>query len=120
MIVIVAIATFLPGGGLERAFEARPAVAAEDDSFMVRAGRRQFLDVLANDPVSDVARIDVRILAQPTCGSVALEDEVLVYDSPAGCIGRVQFAYCIAEGAVCEPARVSLTVAHIPDPRPES
>lgn len=79
-----------------------------DDRFVVRAGARAELDVLANDVVSP--DIDIRITTGPDCGQVKPMDGAVLFNGSETCDGPVSFAYCAGAIEGCTPATVFLTV----------
>jgi len=84
--------------------------ATQDDSYSVRAGSTQILDVLSNDKVKG----PLVVLTRPSCGSVELmSNNRLSFASTPSCNGAVEFAYCVdAEGA-CEPNAVKINVISV-------
>lgn len=104
-------------------------VVSQDDSFSVRAGSTQILDVLSND----VASGPIVVLTRPRCGNVELASgNKLSFGSDSLCSGEVQFAYCVDVEGKCEPNAVRINVisvniidrgtpvAQAPTPQPES
>lgn len=82
-------------------------VASQDDSYSVRAGSEQVLDVLSNDKVKG----PIVVLSEPQCGSVALSGrDKLTFTSDASCGGTVEFAYCVDSEGECSPNAVKVNV----------
>jgi len=94
--------SLLGGGG---SFEPRP------DTFTVRAGRTQPLDVLLND--SNPERADIgalQIVTAPACGSATIVEGAVEYSSPADCSGTIELAYCLPFEGKCRAVPVTLKV----------
>jgi len=85
-------------------------VVSQDDSFSVRAGSSQILDVLTNDAVSG----PIVVLSAPRCGTISLTgNNKLNYSSDSSCSGEVEFAYCVDTEGKCAPNAVRLNVISI-------
>ena len=85
-------------------------VATQDDSYSVRAGSRQILDVLSNDSVKG----PIVVLSRPSCGSVELTgSNRLSFSSTGQCNGEVEFAYCVDADGKCEPNAVKVNVISV-------
>lgn len=82
-------------------------VTSQDDSYSVRAGSSQILDVLSNDKVKG----PLVVLTRPSCGSVALSgNNRLTFSSGAECSGQIEFAYCVDADGACAPNAVKINV----------
>ncbi len=91
-------------------FSGNSAVATEDDSYSVRAGARQVLDVLSNDKVNG----PIVVLSGPSCGAVELtSNNRLSFSSDANCSGEVEFAYCVDVDGSCDPKSVKINVISV-------
>lgn len=86
------------------------ANSPQNDSYSVRAGSAQILDVLSNDAVFG----PIVVLSNPSCGIVELTGNNKVsFSSPANCSGEVAFSYCVdAEGA-CDTIDVNINVISV-------
>ncbi|MSU89409.1 hypothetical protein GE300_07245 [Rhodobacteraceae bacterium 2CG4] len=92
----------LIGGG---SFEPRA------DSFTLRAGRVQTLDVLLNDANADRADVSaMQILRAPECGVASVVDGAVQYSSPADCAGTIEISYCLPYDGKCKAVPVTLKV----------
>ena len=85
------------------------AVASQDDSYSIRAGSSQILDVLSNDDV----RGPIVVLTRPTCGGVELTGNNKLTFNSDGCSGEVEFAYCVDADGKCNPNAVRLNVISV-------
>ncbi len=86
------------------------AVATQDDSYSVRAGSSQTLDVLSNDKVKG----PIVVLSRPSCGSVELTgNNRLTYSSDSDCTGEIEFAYCVDSDGECSPNAVRINVISV-------
>ncbi len=84
--------------------------ATQDDSYSVRAGSSQILDVLSNDEVKG----PLVVLSRPSCGTVELtSNNRLSFLSTAECTGAVEFAYCVDDQGSCEPNAVKINVISV-------
>ncbi len=93
------------------------AVAIQDDSYSVRAGASQVLDVLSNDTVKG----PIVVLSRPSCGAVELtSSNRLTFTSDASCTGEVEFAYCVDAEGECAPNAVRINVISIAYAQPET
>ncbi|NOX74631.1 MAG: hypothetical protein GXP03_13790 [Alphaproteobacteria bacterium] len=98
-------------------FRGETNVQAVDDIFTVYAGREQRLYVLRNDIGSQNLDVStIRLLDQPSCGSVAKTGGSFLYSSSASCSGHQTFSYCLSSGANCKAASVALRVVEARDP----
>ena len=79
------------------------------DSFTVRAGRSQELDVLLNDRIDGPVE-SLQIVANPSCGTIEQGDSGLVFGQSEACEGHVTFAYCLSDDPACTPAVVDLNI----------
>ncbi|NOR61973.1 MAG: hypothetical protein GQ535_05685 [Rhodobacteraceae bacterium] len=85
-------------------------VATQDDSYSVRAGASQILDVLSNDNVKG----PIVVLTRPSCGAVEMSsNNRLSFSSSAECTGEVEFAYCVDAEGECEPNAVKINVISV-------
>lgn len=85
-------------------------VAIQDDSYSVRAGASQVLDVLSNDTVKG----PIVVLSRPSCGAVELTgSNRLTFSSDASCTGEVEFAYCVDAEGECTPNAVRINVISV-------
>ncbi len=85
-------------------------VASQDDSYSVRAGSEQILDVLSNDTVKG----PIVVLTRPGCGSVELTgNNKLSFLSNGDCTGEIEFAYCVDNEGACVPNAVKINVISI-------
>lgn len=85
-------------------------VATQDDSYSVRAGSSQILDVLSND----TRKGPIVVLSRPRCGTVELTGNNRVsYASDASCEGAVEFAYCVDADGKCDPNAVKINVINV-------
>ena len=84
--------------------------ATQDDSYSVRAGSNQILDVLSNDEVKG----PIVVLSRPSCGLVELtSNNRLSFSSAAECNGVVEFAYCVDADGACNPNAVKINVISV-------
>lgn len=82
----------------------------QDDSYSVRAGASQILDVLSNDTVKG----PIVVLTRPSCGTIAMSsDNRLSFTSDAACSGEVEFAYCVDSEGKCAPNAVKINVISV-------
>lgn len=87
-----------------------PVAATQDDSYSVRAGSSQILDVLSNDKVKG----PLVVLTRPSCGTVELmSNNRLSFASAPTCNGAVEFAYCVDADGSCEPNAVKINVISV-------
>ncbi len=85
-------------------------VSSQDDSYSVRAGSSQILDVLSNDEIKG----QIVVLSDPSCGTVELTGtNKLTFSSTASCEGTVEFSYCVNSETGCEPNNVKLNVISV-------
>lgn len=85
-------------------------VVTQDDSYSVRAGASQILDVLSNDTVKG----PIVVLTRPNCGAVELtSNNRLSFSSDAACNGEVEFAYCVDAEGKCDPNAVKINVISV-------
>lgn len=85
-------------------------VATQDDSYSVRAGASQILDVLSNDKVKG----PIVVLTRPSCGTVEMNsNNRLSFSSSAECSGEVEFAYCVDAEGKCDPNAVKINVISV-------
>lgn len=85
-------------------------IVSQDDSFSVRAGSSQILDVLSNDDVFG----PIVVLSRPSCGTVSLTgNNKLAFDSDGDCTGEVEFAYCVESEGNCAPKAVRINVINV-------
>ncbi len=85
-------------------------VATQDDSYSVRAGGSQILDVLSNDEVKG----PIVVLTRPSCGAVEMtSNNRLSFTSDAACSGEVEFAYCVDADGKCDPNAVKINVISV-------
>ncbi len=85
-------------------------VAIQDDSYSVRAGASQVLDVLSNDTVKG----PIVVLSRPSCGEIELTgSNRLTFSSDASCTGEVEFAYCVDAEGECAPTSVRINVISV-------
>ena len=94
------------------AFTGERMAVAEDDNFIIRAGRDQVLDVLMNDsaPGAGVAPEDLRIVSRPACGQIKTDQGKVLYSGSEECDGLITFSYCLEKSQSCTPAHVVLNV----------
>ena len=92
-------------------------VASQDDSYSVRSGAAQILDVLSND----TEKGPIVVLSRPSCGAVELTgNNKLSFSSPEACSGEVEFAYCVDSGGDCAPNAVKINVIAVNFTRPDT
>ncbi len=85
-------------------------VATQDDSYSVRAGSAQILDVLSNDTVKG----PIVVLSRPSCGVVELTgNNRISFSSEASCDGEVTFAYCVDSDGACAPNAVNINIISV-------
>lgn len=85
-------------------------VVSQDDSFSVRAGSAQVLDVLSNDTVKG----QIVVLSRPSCGAIALTgNNKISFSSDESCQGQVEFAYCVDSEGSCTPNSVKVNVISV-------
>ncbi len=85
-------------------------IASQDDSYSVRAGSLQILDVQSND----VEKGPIVVLSRPSCGTVELTGNNKVsFSSAQECQGPVEFAYCVDANGICEPNTVRINVISV-------
>ncbi len=85
-------------------------VVSQDDSYSVRAGAVQILDVLSNDLVKG----PIVVLTRPAFGTVELTSgNKLTYSSPPDSSGVVDFAYCVDAEGKCDPNAVKINVISV-------
>ena len=93
------------------AFSGDRLAVAEDDSFIVRAGRNQTLDVLLNDLAHGAkSNAAIKVVSNPSCGAVEADANTVRYFGSDECEGLISFAYCLDRGKECAPAKVTLNV----------
>ncbi len=83
----------------------------KDDSFTLRAGRVQSLDVLLNDENAD--RVDfsqMRVVRPASCGTAIAAHGAIQYSDSSECAGTVTFAYCVPFEERCNSTDVVLNV----------
>jgi len=102
---------------LMAAFRGESNVKAVDDIFTVRAGRDQRLFVLNNDVNAKGLSPDaLRLVSQPSCGSVDKIGGSFVYKSSPNCVGHQTFTYSLDTGAQEVSASVVLRLTETRDP----
>ncbi len=85
-------------------------VVSQDDSFSVRAGSAQVLDVLSNDTVKG----QIVVLSRPSCGAIELTgNNKISFSSDESCQGQVEFAYCVDSEGSCTPNSVKVNVISV-------
>ncbi|MBL1437236.1 MAG: hypothetical protein COB08_013680 [Rhodobacteraceae bacterium] len=85
-------------------------VVTQDDSYSVRAGASQILDVLSNDTIKG----PIVVLTRPSCGSIAMSsNNRLSFSSDDACNGVVEFAYCVDNEGKCAPNAVKINVISV-------
>ena len=85
-------------------------VATQDDSYSVRAGSSQILDVLSNDTVKG----PIVVLTRPSCGAVEMtSNNRLLFSTDDACNGAVEFAYCVDADGQCDPNAVKINVISV-------
>lgn len=85
-------------------------VITEDDSYSVRAGASQILDVLSNDTIKG----PIVVLTRPSCGSIEMSsNNRLSFASDDACNGVVEFAYCVDAEGKCDPNAVKINVISV-------
>ena len=85
-------------------------VVTQDDSYSVRAGSSQILDVLSNDKVKG----PIVVLTRPSCGTVEMtSNNRLSFSSNDDCNGAVEFAYCVDADGKCNPNAVNINVISV-------
>lgn len=95
--------TLLPG------LSGKTGLKAVDDVITVKAGTNQRLFVLRNDVhPATITPGAIRLVSQPSCGSVEQSGVVVTYHQPTPCAGHQIFTYCLVNGAECKPASVAL------------
>ena len=88
----------------------KTVTATQDDTYSVRAGAVQILDVLSNDEIKG----PIVVLTRPNCGGVELtSNNRLAFSSPAECTGLVEFAYCVDADGACAPNAVKINVISV-------
>ena len=81
---------------------------AVEDTYTVRAGKDQILDVLSNDSLEG----DIQIVEAPRCGTAVPTASGVNYVNSNSCIGNVNFIYCVNFEDVCVASKVALTVVN--------
>ncbi len=91
-------------------FGAESAKSTTEDSFTVRAGRDQTLDVQANDTLKG----ELVIVDLPSCGELtSTSGSQFNFTQSEACLGKVEFSYCVEdEEGECAPSLVALTVVN--------
>lgn len=85
-------------------------VVSQDDSFSVRAGSAQVLDVLSNDTVKG----QIVVLSRPGCGAIELTgSNKISFSSDESCQGEVEFAYCVDSEGTCTPNAVKVNIISV-------
>lgn len=85
-------------------------VSSEDDSYSVRAGASQILDVLSNDEIKG----QIVVLSNPNCGAVELtSSNKLSFSTTTACQGQVEFAYCVNSKDECAARTVRVNVISV-------
>jgi len=110
LVVAVVVGTLLQEtSAISRFFGGAPAVEANNDVLFVRSDGTQTLDVTSNDTgISE--GMNLRVLKEPTCGTVAADGLSLSYTPGASCDGTFRLTYCVLNGDECPSARVTFTV----------
>lgn len=81
------------------------------DSFALRAGRVQSLDVLLNDKNADVIDAsELKIVEAPNCGFAAPVAGAIQYSESASCSGDVAMSYCVPWEGNCKTVPITLTI----------
>ncbi len=94
-------------------------LAVQDDAFTVRAGKPQFLDVLLNDKLpQDMNVADLRVIDQPSCGTVDPVNGQLQFLNSQECSGKVKFTYCMSGEEDCKTASVAVNILRRVAPGP--
>lgn len=97
--------SLLGGGG---------AYVSSNDSFTLRAGRVQSLDVLLND--RNVERADsaqMQIVRAPSCGQAIVTTGAIQYSDSESCVGTVTMSYCLPFEGNCQATDVTLNILQI-------
>ena len=117
LLVLVGIGAVLNRGeDGQSVFSSSGSYRPKPDSFTLRAGRVQSLDVLLNDSNAD--RIDassMRIVSVPHCGTAEALNGAVQYSDSDDCTGAVAFTYCIPEGENCAETTVALNIVREED-----
>ncbi len=77
-----------------------------EDSYTVRAGKNQSLDVLSNDSLEG----EIQIVNLPRCGTAIPNGSLIDFVDSGNCIGNVEFSYCVEFEGTCVESEVSLTI----------
>ncbi len=81
------------------------------DSFALRAGRVQSLDVLLNDKNADaIDASELKIVEAPNCGFAAPVAGAIQYSESASCSGDVAMSYCVPWEGDCKTVPITLTI----------
>ncbi|MEM8869784.1 MAG: hypothetical protein AAGE38_05230 [Pseudomonadota bacterium] len=115
MLVIVGVGAVLQRGengssllGSGGSFQSNP------DTFALRAGRVQSLDVLLNDQnVDRVSADDLTIVKAPSCGVAQVVGGAIQYSESQSCLGEVAMAYCVPWDGSCRSTDVTLDIVRV-------
>ncbi len=93
---------------------------AKPDTFTLRAGRMQSLDVLLNDRNTDkIQPTDLAIVQPPKCGLAEAVAGTIQYSNSATCDGALVLSYCVPFEDECEATAVTLNVINVDQQRKE-
>ncbi|MEM9779506.1 MAG: hypothetical protein AAF813_06285, partial [Pseudomonadota bacterium] len=115
MLVIVGVGAVLQRGengssllGSGGSFQSNP------DTFALRAGRVQSLDVLLNDRnVERVNAEELTIVTAPACGTAQVVGGAIQYSDSAACLGEVSLTYCVPWDGSCKATDVVLDIVQV-------
>jgi len=113
LLVLVGVGAMLNRGeDGQSIFSGSGAYKANPDSFTLRAGRVQTLDVLLNDAGNERADPSLlKIVSGPHCGRAEVVDGAIQYSDSASCEGAVALTYCVPDGEEgCEETTVALNI----------
>ena len=115
LVLMVAVGAILGRGeNGESIITTKPEFKPAPDTFSLRAGRVQLLDVMLNDTGADlVDPQQLRVLAGPTCGMAEALDGAIQFSESETCIGEYELSYCVPFEDDCERTIVSLKVLNV-------
>ncbi|QHQ36924.1 hypothetical protein [Algicella marina] len=91
------------------------------DTFQLRAGRLQSLDVLLNDKNKDLVDVSaLSIVEPPECGLAEAINGAIQYSDSLDCIDKLEMSYCVPFEGECEATIVTLNVINVDKEKQEA
>ncbi|MEM8787746.1 MAG: hypothetical protein AAGE76_05755 [Pseudomonadota bacterium] len=86
----------------------------QPDTFTLRAGRVQTLDVLLNDIATDsIDPEELSVVQAPRCGTALATGGAIQFSESESCIGQIVLSYCVPSEGNCQAVPVTLTLIQV-------